>query len=206
MTRLKVRQLAYDFAERLGIPNKFNQETRMAGYDWFTSFIRRNPDLSIRKSEGLSAVRAKGLSRKTVQAFYDLLEVMKYGLQDKPQNIANCDESGIQLINSTGKVIAPKGCKAVHQVTTSERGETVTILACCTAEGRFLPSSIILKEKNLKPEFRDGLPPGATIFMNQKSVHQYVVFEMVRRGFCFTKGPRSKHFDFRWPLQSQLVY
>lgn len=197
LTRLKVRQLAYEFAERLGIPHKLNQETRMAGYDWFTSFIRRNPDLFIWKSEELS--------RKNVQAFYDLLEaeVMKYGLQDKPQNIANCDESGIQLI--TGKVIASKGYKAVHQVTTNERGETVTI-----CHYRFLPPSIILKGKNLKLEFRDSLPPGATIFMNQKSAYINTPlflrwFEEVLERPRSTKGPGSKHFDFRRPVTACLL-
>lgn len=55
----------------------------MAGYPWLSSFLRRNPDLSIRKSEGLSAARAKGLSRRAVKHFYDLLEkeITTYKLQ-----------------------------------------------------------------------------------------------------------------------------
>jgi len=46
------------------------------------------------------------------------------------------DESGIQLINKVGKVVASKGAKVVHKMTTGEKGETVTIICCCSAEGR----------------------------------------------------------------------
>jgi len=168
-----VRALAYEFAESQRIPHHFDHEKRMAGPDWLKSFLRRNTDLSIRKAETLSLARARGLTRSTVDAFYDLLEseITKYNLHDKPRNIGNVDESGLQMINSPGRVIAQKGSKVVHKITTGEKGETVTLVAACTAEGRFFPPTLILKGKNLKPEFQDGLPPGSKVFMNPKSAY-----------------------------------
>lgn len=191
LDRSRIRQLAFKFAKKLGIDHRFNQETKMAGFPWLRSFLRRNPDVSIRKSEGLSMARAKGLSRKAVGYFYDLLdsEIQKYGLRNKPQNFFNCDESGLQLINSTGQVFTAKGTKAVNQLTTGERGETVTVLACCSAEGRFMPPTVILKGKNKKPEFEDGLPPGAVIYMNQKSA--YINAELFLRWFKEEFLPRK---------------
>lgn len=137
LDQTKFRQLAFEFAESLNIEHRVKKEKQMAGFDWLWSFMRRNPDLSIRKAEGLFIARAKDLSREEVQKFYDLLEreVNKYKLQNMPQNISNVDESGLQLINTPGEVIAAKGSKAVNVITTGERGETVTLIACCTAEG-----------------------------------------------------------------------
>lgn len=69
-----VRRLAYEFAVALNIKHKFNNEKKIAGYDWLSSFLRRHPELSIRKAEGLSMARGRGLTRKTTEKFYDLLE------------------------------------------------------------------------------------------------------------------------------------
>ncbi|KAI4463345.1 ig(immunoglobulin) and lrr(leucine rich repeat) domain [Holotrichia oblita] len=89
------------------------QERQMADYVWLSSLLRHNPDLSIWKSEGLSAARAKGLSRRTIVKFYHLLktEIISHKLQQSPQHIVNSDESGLQLINSTGNVVVAKGTR-----------------------------------------------------------------------------------------------
>lgn len=135
--------------------------------------------------------RGRGLSREKVNQFFDLLEnqVSEHCLEKKPQNIWNMDESGLQLINKVGKVMAPKGSKAVHKITTGERGETATIIACCSAEGRFLPPVVIYKGKNLKMEFQDGLPPGSQVFMNPQSA--YVNSDLFFRWFKDVFLPRK---------------
>lgn len=60
-TRQDVRTLACSFADSLNIDHKF--ANGQAGYDWLNSFLRRNPDLCIRKSEGVSIARARGLNK-----------------------------------------------------------------------------------------------------------------------------------------------
>ncbi|CAG9572682.1 unnamed protein product [Danaus chrysippus] len=111
----------------------------MAGNEWVKSFIERNPELSIRQAEGLSVARAKGLSRKEVNNFHELLTkvLADNDLLDKPERIYNMDESGVQLNNKPGKVVAKKGAKVVNSVTSVEKGETMTIVACCNAIGNF---------------------------------------------------------------------
>lgn len=79
------------------------------------------------------------------------------------------DETGLQLNNRPGIVLAEKGSKAVATTTSTEKGETITVIACCNAKGNFLPPACIMKEQRKKPEFEDGLPPGSVVFMSQKS-------------------------------------
>ncbi|CAH1976104.1 unnamed protein product [Acanthoscelides obtectus] len=53
MTITNVRKLAHNFAQSLQINHKLNNEKEIAGSDWFRSFFRRHPVLSIRKAEGV---------------------------------------------------------------------------------------------------------------------------------------------------------
>jgi hypothetical protein len=69
-------------------------------------------------------------------------------------------ETGLQIINKVGKVIVTKGAKEINRFIGGEKGETITIVACCNAEGNFLPPLCIFKGANKKPEFVDGMPAG----------------------------------------------
>ncbi len=55
-----VRKLAYRIAQILKKETTFGMkmEKKIAGKEWFWSFVRRNPSLSMRKSQGLSLARA----------------------------------------------------------------------------------------------------------------------------------------------------
>lgn len=145
----------------------------MAGPQWLKSFLERNPEIVVRQAEGLSIQRAKGLSRVEVAKFFDLLITVltENDLLDKPDRIFNMDESGVQLNNKPGKVLAKKGTRAVKSLTSGEKGETITVVACCNAIGNFLPPVLIIKGVNKKPEFEEGLPPGSKVYMQKKSAY-----------------------------------
>ncbi|RVE40996.1 hypothetical protein evm_014353, partial [Chilo suppressalis] len=172
-TRQDVRRLAFEFAEKLGLENSFNKETRMAGQHWLKSFLERHPELSIRQAEGLSIARAQGLNRDEVNKMFELLlkVLTENDLIDKPDRIYNTDETGVQMNNNPGKVIATKGAKVVNSITSSEKGETMSIIACCNAVGNYVPPVVIIKGVNKRPEFQEGLPPGANVYMNKKSAY-----------------------------------
>ncbi|KAI4463223.1 hypothetical protein MML48_4g00004247 [Holotrichia oblita] len=162
-TRDAVRLLAYALAEKMNIKHKFDKTSGKAGYVWLTSFLRRHPDLSVRKSERVSLARSQGMSRKVVSNYFELLErtLAENDLFNKPGNIYNMDETGLQLNNKPGQVIAAKGSKSVSTITSGEKGETISVIACCNAEDVFLPPYCIFKGKNKKEEFADGMPPGS---------------------------------------------
>ncbi|CAH1977863.1 unnamed protein product [Acanthoscelides obtectus] len=74
-TRSGVR-LIWDFqlAEKLKLKHTFNKEGGKAGYDWLNSFLRRHPDISIRKAEGISVNRVTGMNCLSVKHYFTLLE------------------------------------------------------------------------------------------------------------------------------------
>lgn len=65
-----IRKLAFQFAEKKGIKG-FSQITKKAGYRWFQGFLRRNPKLSMRKPEALSAARAAGFNPTVVNKWFE---------------------------------------------------------------------------------------------------------------------------------------
>lgn len=189
--RDSVRSMAFHLAESLKRKHTFNRNKEKAGYDWLSLFLTRHPDLSIRKAEGISIARVEGLSRKAVQGYFTLLEsvMSEHQLFDKPGNVFNVDESGLQLNNKPGQVIAEKGSKSVTSITSGEKGETISVIACCSAEGVFLPPFCIFKGKNVKDCYKDGMPPGSAIAMNVKSA--YVNAEIFKQWLQEHFAPRK---------------
>lgn len=69
-----IRETAFLIAERSGRRHHFNKQTKRAGYDWMANFLRRHPQLSIRKPEALSASRARAMNEVVVGRYFDLLD------------------------------------------------------------------------------------------------------------------------------------
>jgi transposase-like protein len=151
--RKDVKEMAFQLAKKCNIKNPFSENSESAGNVWFSGFMARNPELSQRKSKGLSLFRAYGVNRKDVKEFFDLLAKIyeENDLANHPEDIYNMDESGIQVNNKPSKVVATKGAKDVYTLTSSEKGENVTVIACVNAQGNFLPPVLIYKGTYLKP-------------------------------------------------------
>ena len=183
LTRAKLRNLAFDFLEKLGVNHRFNKTKKIAGWDWMYSFLRRHPKIVIRKEENLSINRALGMNKKNVQTFFGILEskLSELNMLNKPDRIFNADESGLQMNTRGRHVFCEKGKKNIHSIFPKEKGETVTVLACCNAAGNFMPPTVIFKGKRIHTEYQGQLPPGSYVFVSDSG---YVITDIF---FCFVK-------------------
>jgi hypothetical protein len=116
--------------------------------------MRRRPEIFVRRAEGISLSRDQGMNKEGTSNDFDLLKktLLEKDLMKKPGNIFNVDETGLQLNNKPGYVVTKTGSKDVNLLTSVEKGENISVTACCIAKGHFLPSVCILKcvNKNLK--------------------------------------------------------
>jgi len=92
---------------------------------------------------------------------------------DTPRNIFNSDESGIQINNKLGAIIAEKWSKSVNVLTSWVKSKNITVIACCNAAGQFLPPPPTLfwysRKSTRHKEFGDGIPPGSGVYTKRKS-------------------------------------
>lgn len=170
ITPKAVRKYAFQFAECKNIKHSFNKKTEIAGEDWFHRFMTRNPELSIRKPEGLSRARINGMKKEKVTEFFKTLEnvVEHNDLRGKPECVYNVDETGVPLNNRPPNIVAKKGSKDVVSMTSVERGENVTVLACMNAAGQYIPPFVLFKGVRKRDDFMLGMPSGTEIAMTEK--------------------------------------
>lgn len=157
--------LAFEFATRNDLPNTFKDGR--AGDQWYYNFMQRHPELSLRRPECTSIARACGFNRPQVQIFFDNLKIVREKHNIGLDNIYNVDETGIQTSTKRPpKVISVKGKKQVGAVASTERGQLVTAICCCSASGKFIPPCLIFPRKKRNPRYLEGTPPGTVDFVS----------------------------------------
>jgi helix-turn-helix, Psq domain len=112
-----VRKIVYQYCVENNIPHTFSDEDKSAGKKWLRLFLSRNPDLSIRKPEGMSIQRAQGYNKSKIKIFEQVLKNELFdenGMRRIPaENIFNVDETGVCVNQKPHKILAKKGKKSV---------------------------------------------------------------------------------------------
>ncbi|KAJ4426133.1 hypothetical protein ANN_26942 [Periplaneta americana] len=161
-----LRRLAFEFAEINGISHSFNKTRRMAGKDWCSGFMKRQGDLSIRRPEATSLARVTGFSKESVNRFFDLLKQLMDKHKFSADKIFNCDETGISTVQKPRKIIAERGRKQVRRITSLERGRNITMLACVSALGTFIPPFLVYPRVRMNPQLLTGSMNGTVAYAN----------------------------------------
>ena len=128
--------------------------------NWCSRFRQRN-GLTLRTPNTMDRARVSMSSEETVKEYIDLLEkkIKELDLTDKPESIWNMDETGFSkdCEKITQKIITPKGVKNPYaqQVFASEH---ITVVACTSAGGRFMPNAIVYKDCIPDGKYADSVP------------------------------------------------
>ena len=157
----ETRKLAYECAlkYKIRIPESWTSN-ESAGEDWFSSFLKRHPTLSIRVPEATSLSRMTSFNRENVKLFFAKLAEVMDRHNFHANDIWNVDETGVTTVQKPRNIVAAKGSKQVGAVTSAERGALVTVCAAVNAVGNYTPPMMVFPRVNFKDHFiRDG-PPG----------------------------------------------
>jgi hypothetical protein len=105
------------------------------------------------------------MNRKDIEDYFKLLlnVLTKNNLLDKPGHIYNMGESGFQMNPRPCTVIGAEGSLMLYQMTSDGKGETESVIACCNAEGSFMPPTCILKGKNKSQNGKIVFPMGQNL-------------------------------------------
>jgi hypothetical protein len=114
--------------------------------------LKRHKELTIRQAEKLGTSRVRMMNPVVVQKYFDDLETIieDLNLQDQPQCIWDCDETGRRFEHNPVRVIADKWARNVVSKTSNSRSNG-TIMACVNAMGRGMPQMFELRGNPMLP-------------------------------------------------------
>ena len=135
----KLCQLAYELASKTKRKG-FSPTKKMAGKKWLCGFLQRKQNLRRKNSQNISAARAIRANPVPIEKFFDLLVqwVCQWKIEFMPNNIWNIDESGVQDVPKTQKVIGIKG-ECAFQTMCKDKGQTSTVVTYISAGGMVVP-------------------------------------------------------------------
>jgi len=141
----------FDYAAQLAVKHKIKFRHGRPSQKWWRLLKNRHERMCLRRPEPTAAVRHMCMNRSKVGKYFEALKslLMKTGLVDKPQQVWNMDETGVQLEHKPRRVLAQKGSKFLHARTSGNR-ETLTVIACVNGAGESIPPHIIAKGKTSK--------------------------------------------------------
>ena len=159
----KTRKQIKGIAEKVATEKKALRKDKITN-GWFNSFIKRDPELSLRKGDSTCQTRMNAMSNRTaIEQYFAVLKecLEKEGLLNKPAQIYNFDDVDMPLDHRSPHVVVKKGQKKVRYCSSGNKSQ-VTAVACVNAAGSAMPPYIIFDAKNLNMDWAEGEIPGTT--------------------------------------------
>ncbi|XP_072398037.1 uncharacterized protein [Diabrotica undecimpunctata] len=158
----EMRKLAYQYAKlnNVNYPESWDNN-KTAGRQWYRCFrTSYNNKISLRKPEATSLGRMACFNKPNVLIFFDKLGEIYSRLKLTPQNVWNLDETGCPTVHKPVRVLGDIKAKQIGAATSGERGINVTMIACVSAAGTFIPPGIIFPRVHFKEHMINNAPPG----------------------------------------------
>jgi len=149
LSLMELRSIAYELAQRNGIKHPFSSKTKRAGKDWTAGFLRRYPELSLRRPEATSMARLSGFNKVQVSRFFNILRAEMETKKFDAEHIFNIDETGITTVQTPGHIVARRGSKQIGRVVSADKGTTTTVACSMSAAGAFVPPLFLFKRKKI---------------------------------------------------------
>ena len=144
-----------------------------------------------------------------IDRYFDLLEetLLENELKDCPCQIFNMDESRMPLDQKSMKTIHVRGDPNPVTTTTGNKAQ-ITVVACVSASGNYIPPMIVWDRKSLKQEWTTGEVAGTLHGMLSKGWMDMSLFEkwFTRHFLRYAPPDTTTSPPHGWSLLSLLSF
>jgi hypothetical protein len=148
-------------------------KNNLPGRDWAKSFLRRNPQLSVRFANNIKRARA-AIDESVITEYIDNLSALTKDVS--PDCIYNYDETCMSDDPGRSKIICRRGCKYPERVINSTKSN-VTVMFCGNAAGTSIPPYVIYKSEHLWSTWAENGPAGARYNRSKNGWIDLAIFE-----------------------------
>ena len=148
LTALKIREAVYHYAEFKGIKG-FSPVKKKGGRKWLRGFMRRHPELKIKRAKQLSRQRAKAATKDIIGDWFRQYKatLVKYKVTDG-RHIWNVDETSVSNIPKPQDFVGVRGRDLVNVVSCA-RPQTSTVVAAVNGAGKRMDLMVIHRGKQV---------------------------------------------------------
>lgn len=172
LTNVDTKKIVKCYLDNLGKVEKRFQHNK-PGHDWFTNFIKRHRELTIRLGENIKRVRAS-VSEEIINNYFENLQTCLEGVP--PSNIINYDETNFTDDPGTIKVVVKRGSKHPERVIDNSK-TSISVMIAASADGYIFPPYTVYKAKHIYPTWIEGGIPGSGYNRNSSGWFDLIIFE-----------------------------
>lgn len=193
LTRLDLRSMAFKLAERHNVEHRFSKRD-MAGKKWVSLFLKRHTKyISVRKRGGTTLAKELGFNRENVNNFFNYLISAFRKHHYPPNRIFNVDGSALAIDKSQiSHIINVRGQRRITTIKPENRKTLISIIACMSASGNYIPPMVIFPRKNITSQLTEGAPPGTIFEAHPSGWIQMDLFTKWFKYFVEITKPTSK--------------
>ena len=171
-SRQKTINIASDFAHHLGLCDKSHR----LSLQWLYNFLRRWPELKVKKPRSLEIARARSATRPAIDSYFtDLGKIIdKYNLKDKPNYIFKIDEKGLSTEHKPPKIVTGSLYKA--QAITGGKSKTTTVIGGGNGVGQQIPPFFVFPGKRMQEGLLEGASAGVSGTMSESGWSNTEIF------------------------------
>lgn len=159
--RKEVESVINEYLRAMKKPNPFKDG--VPGEGWWSSFLKRHPEIVHRRPQHLQMVRARASSQEVISHWFTEClgpTLDKLQLREKPERIFNVNESGFPLSWTPKLILTKCGHKAPQALIPGSGREQITVQTCISASGQLMPPYVIYKGARVSPFNTFGGPLG----------------------------------------------
>lgn len=132
------------------------------GRHWYESFLKRNPQISVRTAQNLTSSRSNVSEQQLRQWHAEITSYLEANnlscIVENPKRVFNADEAAFFLNPKGNKVLTSRGEKCVYSIVNNDEKECLTVMISGNAFGDVCPSMIVFQYERIPQDIVENIP------------------------------------------------